>query len=442
VKINWFSPLPPAMTEIANYTERIVPFLQEHADVVLWTDQGAWNKSIESIARVRHYDPARVPWHDLNQGDLSIFNIGNNRFFHNAIWQVSRCHPGIVILHDLSLQHFFFGVYKECLNDRDGYLEKMTLYYGQQGRDCAMMAWNGALTPNEMVEEFPLTPLALTQARGVIVHTHGAFENLSSEDLWPICYAPLPYLSSRMSTDKDRLVSTPRTWEPPYNVIMFGYIGSNRRVDAVLRALAGFEERAKFRVSIYGQLENEALLQSMIGSLNLRDLVKIHGFVQEEDLEVALSSAHLAVNLRYPTMGEASASQLRIWHHSLPSLVSRIGWYADIPDDAAGFVRPKLEIADIQKHLRAFLENPQQYRHMGARARRLLDEYHCPAAYAMTIVDFAKKVRSFHSPVTVPYLVARCAAEMAIWSKNTILETATKKLAAEIARFRSTLSVD
>jgi len=425
MKINWFSPLPPARTEIANYTARILPALRKHAEVTLWTIQTDWDHNLEKTAPVKSYDPDQIPWGDLNRGDLNIFNIGNNPPFHFAIWQVSRRCPGIVIMHDLSLQHFFLGIYKERLKDRSGYVENMALYYGQPGRECAEMVWDGQLTPDEIVEKYPLTPLALEQARGVIVHTQNAFQDLKRENRWPVCYAPLPYAATGMLVG-----SAPGG--PPFNLIVFGYIGSNRRVDALLQALASFPERDKFRLSIYGQLDNEASIRSLTSSLGLKKLVNVRGFVSEKELDRALSSAHLAVNLRYPTMGEASASQLRIWHHGLPSLVSKVGWYATIQAEAAVFVRPEHEIEDIKGHLRAFLENPEQFAKMGAAGGRILEKCHNPEVYAQAIINMAEEVSHFNPPAIAAYLSARCAAEMSIWSKSAILESAISKAAEEI----------
>ncbi len=96
-------------------------------------------------------------------------------------------------------------------------------------------------------------------------------------------------------------------------------------------------------------------------------MVTLHGFVPAEDLEAALTSAHLAINLRFPTMGEASVSQLQIWDHALPSLVTRVGWYATLPQETVAFVRPEHEITDIQAHLHAFVDDPGRYAHMGRR---------------------------------------------------------------------------
>lgn len=440
MKINWFSPLPPAMTDIAHYTARILASLREHAEIVLWTDQAEWEPDLERIAPVRRYEPERILWDDLNRGDVTIFNIGNNTRFHSAIWQVLQRHPGAVVLHDMLLQHFFLGLYKYDLKDRDGYLNKMGLYHGQQGREKGAMIWDGLLTPDETAPEVPLTHLALERAMGVIVHTRSAFLYLKDQHRWPARYLPLPYIASpTVGNDEDTPITATgsRGFGPPYGLVVFGYIGANRRVDALLKALAGYRDRNRFRLSIYGQLANEKDIRALISSLRLEGLATVHGFVPEKELDAALSSAHLAVNLRYPTMGEASGSQLRIWHHGLPSLVSAVGWYADIPESAVAFVRPDHEVEDIRRHLDGFLENPGAYAKMGETGREMLREQHHPSRYAEAVVDFAKGISRRICPDTADYLAGRCAAEMIAYSDTGALEQTMGKAARAIAELCS-----
>ena len=97
----------------------------------------------------------------------------------------------------------------------------------------------------------------------------------------------------------------------------------------------------------------------------------LHGFVPESELDAALASAHLALNLRYPTKGEASGSQLRIWSHGLPSLVTRIGWYTELPADTVSFVRPEFLVEDVCAHLRAYAACPASYVEEGPARLRL-----------------------------------------------------------------------
>src|SRR2546426_4376590 len=109
MKLNWFSPLPPAKTDIAHYTARVLPALSKLAEVTLWTDSGEWDKGVEKYAEVRPYRLDRMPWVSLNRADTNVYQIGNNPLFHGPIWQISRLQPGVVVLHDFRLHHFFDG---------------------------------------------------------------------------------------------------------------------------------------------------------------------------------------------------------------------------------------------------------------------------------------------------------------------------------------------
>ena len=93
MKLNWFSPLPPARTEIGHHTARILPALSRHAEVVLWTEQQQWDTGLEKYARVRTFDPEELSWRELNRADLTFYNIGNNADFHLKILQASRSYP-------------------------------------------------------------------------------------------------------------------------------------------------------------------------------------------------------------------------------------------------------------------------------------------------------------------------------------------------------------
>src|SRR5262249_5870772 len=358
MRLNWFSPLPPARTEIAYYTSRVWPRLRERVDVTLWTDQSEWDPVLENYAAVQRYQPQHMPWVELNRASMSIYHIGNNPLFHGPIWQVSRQHPGLVILHDFRLHNFFVDLYRWQWSDPSGYVSQMELHYGWVGRQDAESFLSGVHTIEYMVEHYPLTSLALEHALGVLVHTRESFDVLKQANRWPVAYAPLPYAASSPAQPDWSSAATAPPDRAPYRLIVFGHISRNRGLDVLLQALAEFPARDQFRLDIYGQLWDSEQVLSWISALRLEGLVAVHGFVPEAELDTALACAHLAVNLRYPTMGEASGSQLRIWDHALPSLVTPKGWYASLPEDVVAFVRPDHEIADIQAHLRALLANP------------------------------------------------------------------------------------
>jgi glycosyltransferase involved in cell wall biosynthesis len=416
MRLNWFSPLPPAKTDLAHYTARILPTLQVRAEVTLWTDQAEWDPVLENYAEVRRYHVEQMAWAELNRGDLSIYHIGNNPLFHSAIWQISRQHPGIVILHDLHLQDFFVSLYRDRWSNRYGYMAEMERIYGPVGRQDAEAFWSEELTTEYMSAHYPLTTLAVEKAMGVFVHSEQGAEELTQECIGPVACVPLPYPASPRLA-QDRLAAGQICTEgPPYRIIVFGYINANRRLDALLEALAGFPEREQFRLNIYGQLWDEARVRHQVQLLDLQELVTVNGFVPESELDAALETSHLAVNLRYPTMGEASGSQLRIWDHALPTLVTRVGWYANLPESAVAFVRPEYEIQDIRGHLQAFLADPGQFARMGENGRHILEEHHTPGAYVQALVELAAEVVCLRPYVASCDLVRRLSAEITLWA--------------------------
>jgi glycosyltransferase involved in cell wall biosynthesis len=388
MKLNWFSPLPPAATDIGHFTSRVLPSLAARAEVTLWTDQSKWDAAVTAFAELRQYDWREIPWADLNRGDVCVYNIGNNPLFHGSIWEIARRHAGVVILHDTRLHHFFDGLYRVQQRDLAGYLELMDFYYGPQGRqeayDCFL---SEARNINEMAAKYPLTELAIENALGVVVHTQTAHDDLSGRTATPLRYLPLPFSAGTHSE------GTARKSTRPHRLIVFGYIGRNRRLDAVLKALADFPHREEFRLDVYGSiLDDEKRVRTQIRALGLKSLVTLHGFATEAELDDALGHADLAINLRYPTMGEASGSQLRIWAHALPSLVTKVGWYATLPPDAVAFVSPDVdEIAGIQTHLQAFLKDPQRFHRMGRKGFEILKEQHSPEQYAEGLLEFLTK---------------------------------------------------
>jgi glycosyltransferase involved in cell wall biosynthesis len=396
MKWNWFCPLPPAKTGIADYAVKILPFLQAHAEITLWTDQEEWKPSVGHHGQVRTYDLASVSWSELNRADLNIYHIGNNPDFHGAIWQMARRCPGLVVLHEPSLHHFFGTLYRDRWKARSAYLELMQRHYGEASLEF-------------MAEHFPLTWHGLENALGVVVHSYKVFSELKAAERLPAAYIPLPYPPKDFARRSGKAGRN-----DVIHIIMFGFLGRNRRWEPILQAIANLKDRHRIRLAICGTVLDLKEMSSLIDWLNLGEIVSLRGFVPEEDLDQMLAHSDMALNLGYPSMGEASFSQLRIWEHALPAMVTRVGWYATLPEDVVCFVRPEHEIEDIQKHLNALLDDPENFEEMGRRGRALLESNHTPAAYARTLSEFATAIH--HSTIiSVDHLVNRIGTITGEW---------------------------
>jgi glycosyltransferase involved in cell wall biosynthesis len=433
MKLNWFSPLPPARTDIAHYTTRVLPALSRLAEVTLWTDQREWDQRLRKTVEVRPFRLDRMPWAELNRADACIYQIGNNPLFHGAIWQISRAHAGVVVLHDFRLHHFFDGLYRVKWRDLDSYQGVMETYYGDVGRrDAAESFRNEARNIAYMAERYPLTRLAVEQALGVVVHTQESYDELAPDAPWPIVCAPLPFAAGAVEKARPTYPA-----EAPYRLIVFGYIGRNRRLEQLLRALAELPQKTQFHLDVYGEiLDDEDRVRAQLRDLNLKRQVTLHGFTAEARLDQALAEAHLAINLRHPTMGEASGSQLRIWAHRLPSLVSKVGWYATLPTEAVAFVRTDdNEVTDIKENLQAFLANPKAFAAMGQRGHRELEEKHSCERYAATILEIARRSADFRARASSLKLAQRAGILLSDWLSPDDIAKTGEQVAKAILEF-------
>jgi glycosyltransferase involved in cell wall biosynthesis len=384
MKINWFSPLPPAKTGIALYTQALLPALGKRVAPVLWTDQAEYDRGLARQFPVREFDPLRPPWRELNRADINIYNIGNN-ILHKGIWQISRQHAGVVILHDVCLQNFFAELYLNQWRDPEGYRQVMRRYYGKRGLAAAVETFeNRNSTIDQLSMSFPLTPLAFENSLCAITHNRANQRLLAFDPPLPAFYLDLPCSPEALHWRPETV--TKGRAAPPFQLIAFGIMGPNRRLEPFLEAWRALPERAAFRFLIAGEIWDRDYVQTRIREYGLADLAQIGGYLTDEDLRAELLQSDLAVNLRYPTMGEASLSQLLIWEHALPALVTQVGWYATLPQDSVAFVRPDHEIEDIRSHLRRLLKEPERFAEMGRRGRETLERNHAPEHYVESLL--------------------------------------------------------
>jgi glycosyltransferase involved in cell wall biosynthesis len=375
-RLNWFSPLPPARTAIGHYALLVLPVLARHADVAVWTDRPYWPTELEAHATVRQWDGKS--WPELNVADATLYHIGNNARFHGWILDVARQHPGVVVLHETRLHELFAAQLLDDAPDEAAYLSAVRQCHGMAAVLHAQRFVRGEATAGELADSIPLTELALERARGAVVHTRTAFREVAAVGRCSAIQLELPYAAGPPPARREK--------DGVLRLVVFGYLGANRRIHSLLEAIATFPERQQLRLDIFGELDGGEPLADHIRALGLGDVVQMRGFVPEADLDEVLGQSDLAVNLRYPTMGEASHSQLRIWSGGLASLVTRTGWYAELPPETVGFVDPASEIADLHDHFRAALAHPETLRAIGDAGRRHLETRHDPEIYVRDLL--------------------------------------------------------
>lgn len=321
--------------------------------------------------------------------DAVFYNFGNHAGFHRPILQAALAVPGVAVLHDLNMQHFF-ARYALSPSSVKAYLAVMRRHHGEEGEADARRFVANEIGIDALVDRYPLPLAAADRAIAIVGHNRTGMQTLAQQTRLPSYYLPL---STRFL---DVAASVRQPAVPPYRLIVFGFIGANRRLSSTLHALAALSDRSLYTLDIYGAVEESVGVAQLVEELGLHSQVRVHGFVPTEELTAALHDAHLAVNLRCPTMGEASGSQLRIWAHALPALVTRIGWYADLPEDAVAFVEPEDEVSSLVGHLQAFHRDQRPYLAAGQRGREIALAEHSPDQYADGLLQIAAAAPAQH----------------------------------------------
>jgi glycosyltransferase involved in cell wall biosynthesis len=434
VKILWFSPLPPDHTEIGNVSARILPTLASRFDIKAYTQTRQPVKTLGSCLPVEEFEASLIDWKKLNQEGVPIYHIGNHIDYHGEIILAARKCPGIVVLHDLAIHETVLNL---CVQKGGGlaeYFDILCRYGGHEAVEHARDFLEKRVANNDkLVVEYPLFQYILENSLGIITHNPLNVETLKTFSTVPVMYAPLPYLPKEELQPE---ITRTGDGKDVYQIIIFGFLENpNRRLGQILEAFSKSGTMEKFRIVIAGKYD-ERKLKKIIKDLHLSKSVSLKGYISDSNLDELLGDSDLCINLRWPSRGEASATQLRLWNMSLPSLLTNTAYYSTLPEKTVAMVDPENEEAEIIHHLKSFSADPAPYYALGLAGRKYLEETHSAEGFAdhleafLPVVESAKAttyLQSFGKRLAGqfladypeadvrPALMKRCAEELAEW---------------------------
>jgi glycosyltransferase involved in cell wall biosynthesis len=357
----------------------------------LWADQPQWDTELETFAEIRQFDATLDTPIDLRSlptrhtgPECVLIHIGNSWVFHSNILKLAHHMPTIGVLHDLAVQELLIDCCRNGLFPASNYKQGMEYWYGNTAAGLADALLEGEVSPAKVVDSVPGFEIALGRATGVVTHTEPAFTAVSARRFWPVYRLDLPF-ELKPSPGPNRSKSG------PLRLMQFGHTGPNRRLEEVLHILSKLQAQIDFRFDIYGKLWDTDLIVNRISELGLTEKVYWHGFVEEAVLDRALAEAHLVFNLRHPTMGEASGSQLRIWAAEAASVVSNQGWYASVPEETVFRIPVESEASALTELLYQLSHDRSIGARVGSAGRAHLEAYHGTERYAEGILAIAEE---------------------------------------------------
>jgi len=396
VKIAWFTPLSQE-SAVGFVSSCIVRELSALATVHVWHPQTTKlrSTSVPTFAFERVQD---VDQEQLRRYDLVIYNIGNHLPYHRIIHELSLQVPGVIILHDVVMQHFFISYYLERLRLPELYRAAMEKHYGPVGgRVAEGVIKGGAATflNGEDVARYPLFEEAIIGAYGVVVHSYWAQQRIERVATCPVGRLYLPYEIQRV----DKPLSRAKLGLPDDRLVLLtmGHINSNRRVSSILHVLAEDEcLRGLIKYVVVGAREPECdrEIHKCVRRYGLEGSVLLTGWVPEEVLASYIQHADLCVNLRWPAFESGSASLAEQMLYGKPIIVTNTGIYSELPDDCVCKISPERELEELGIAIKRLANDGSARGALGQRAREFAERHFSPKQYAVELLRFAWEIRN------------------------------------------------
>ena len=386
MRVAYYSPLPPSRSGIADYSALLLPALRERVDVVV-AEEGK-----------------RAP-----AADIALYHVGNEPDAHGWILDALKDRPGVVVLHEYVLHHLIAGT-TIGRGDGHGYLDAMERELGVAGRLLGLGVLDNLLPLlwETQPERFPLSGVVLDRARGLIVHSEYVARRARAAGydgpLWRIPHPAWPMHHVEHATDVGG--------EPLIGC--FGFLNMNKRIPELLEAFASFRRtRPDARLLLVGAAGERFDVERRLERLGLTEGVRRIDYVPEERMWSLMAACDVLVNLRYPTMGETSGSVIRALSLGKPLVVSDVGWFSELPDDAVLKVPvDDYEVATLEAALTVAADHGAQ---LGAAARAYVEREHALPKVADAYVA-ALEVAAGGEAVddAVLHRIAEAAAEVGI----------------------------
>jgi hypothetical protein len=357
----FFSPLPPARTGVADYAAALLTELRRHGRV--------------EVA------PARC--------DRALYHLGNNGL-HAQVYRRAIESPGVVVLHDAVLNHFFLGQLTETQ-----YVDEFVYNYGEWNRGLGHDLWRARAgsAADERYFRYPMLKRAVERALVVVVHNPAAAAMVKEHAGGarvveiPHLFAP-PQLPDEVAVLRYRASLGTYTGGaypgiPPGTFLfgVFGYLRESKRVAAVLEAFAAvhseFSSTApRTALLIAGQFVSTDLERAVAPMLRAPGVLRLP-YLAEREFWLAACAVDACINLCDPPAGESSGIAVRMMGIGKPVLLTGGRESARFPEDACVRIAAGPAERDSLRHHMVLLTSVAEVaRAIGLRGARHIAAHH------------------------------------------------------------------
>lgn len=362
-KIAWLSPFPPQRTGVANYSYWLIKELRSEFQIDLYYDREPPTDELRDLFATY---PLTAFADQRDRYDRVVYHLGNNDEYHTAIYTTAWKWPGIAVLHDYDLSGFMHEAFLR--SNPNMFLQAMTNGADQSGLQ-RIDALVKTLIPRE--HKHPMSHAIVNRSQQVIVH-HRWVRNQFAENQHIQVIPHFAKLNCPVSEENVRAFRQQHAIRDDHFVLVcLGFINPNKlpqlQIDVVKRLLTeGYPVQLVFAGEPAPEVRN---LADEIQAGEFRENIIFTGYQSELDYFSAIDAADVIINLRNPSMGEASGTLMHALAAGKPTIVSDLNQYREYPDTVCWkLVHDENEGELLFEYLKTLLSDPAVRATMSANA--------------------------------------------------------------------------
>jgi glycosyltransferase involved in cell wall biosynthesis len=312
--------------------------------------------------------------------DVIVYNVGDHPDNHFGVLKLIDRYTGVCIFHDFYLVDLFLGWSGTEIEKPLAHLIVASIY----GEEIAKEFWAREGQPDFQewaASHVPMTEWVARKALAAVAHAPFYKQRLADATAGPVTVIPL-------ASNAPANFMPIRVQNGPIRILTVGVINPNKRVEAVIHAMAGSPAlRSRCEYNIVGRIEPSyrVRLQSLIADSGLQDAVHVHGEVSDFDLHRRFVEADIVACLRWPALEGASGSCIEAMSYGKSIIVTDTGFYSSIPSDCVLKVSLAREAQELAQHLERVAIDVDERDALGKRALDWARREHTPEIYAERI---------------------------------------------------------
>ncbi len=381
MRIGYCSPLVPLKSGISDFSEELLPELKKYAEIVLFVQTKPANPAIQKNFEIHMI--SELDKKELRESlDLIVYQVGNNRDFHNDIVNMLEKYPGVVELHDFGLHDLMYARTCEAIG-LEAYREMAEYCHGKRGLDVVDEFINNSGVGVHPCHGHPLdmsmNRTIIEKATAVIIHSE--FVKQMVLGIRPDVPVAKIMLHCEMEENYQDIKKCRKILNLPSNITIMGAFGlasASKRIVPTLEALKLYRDKgnADFLYCIVGGQDDNLNLDKEIKRLGLENNVRVTGFVSLKEMKTYMGACDFCFNLRYPTRGESSASLHRMLGMGKPVVVSNLLNFQEYPADAVFKVGyEETEVQDIYMAVCTLAKIKKEAKKRGQAAIKFAEDF-------------------------------------------------------------------